>query len=261
MIRSLMIAALMIGAASGTGWALAVIQSEPEIDGPVAAIEHLLALDTCEIHQSRERAAMTRAAIEAEMEDRRAKLADVAPNFVSEDAAPTDPTTPFPIDLKAEFDLIDHNGNRKTAADFHGKTYALFFGYANCEAICSAVLPDIANAMEVLDEEGSPVETVMISIDPDRDTPDAMRENLAKWHPDLIGLTGSDEELAKARDLFQVNRTEVARDENGEPIYAHGSLVYLIGPDGRLQTILPPVFSPEHLAKVIRGYVAQAQPS
>jgi len=261
MIRSLMIAGLMVGVGSGAGWALATIQSEPEIDGPVAAIEHLLALDTCEIHQSRERAAMTRAAIEAEMEDRRAKLADIAPSFVSVDAETSGPKTQFPIDLKAEFDLVDHNGNRRTAADFHGKTYALFFGYASCEAICSAVLPDIANAMEVLDEEGSPVETVMISIDPDRDTPDAMRQNLAKWHPDLIGLTGPKDELAKARELFQVNRTEVARDENGEPIYAHGSLVYLIGPDGRLQTILPPVFSPEHLAKVIRGYVTSAKAS
>ena len=65
-------------------------------------------------------------------------------------------------------DLIDQFGQRRTAEDFKGKTYALFFGYASCEAICSAVLPDIANAMDVLDQEGSPVETVMISIDPAR---------------------------------------------------------------------------------------------
>ncbi len=67
MIRSLMIAALMIGAASGTGWTLAVIQSEPEITGPIAALEHLFALPTCAIHQKRDRVAMTRQAIESEM--------------------------------------------------------------------------------------------------------------------------------------------------------------------------------------------------
>lgn len=260
MIRSLMIALLLIGAASGTGWALAVIQAEPDIKGPVAALEHLLALDTCEIHQKRERAAMTRDAIESEMQDRRSKLAEIAPNFGAGPSA-SGPQTPFPIELTAEFDLVDQYGTRRTADDFRGKTYALFFGYASCEAICSAVLPDIANAMEVLDQEGSSVETVMISVDPARDTPEAMRKNLARWHKNLIGLTGSPEDLAKVRKLFQVEISEVGRDEKGEPIYAHGSLVYLIGPDGRLQTILPPVFSPEHLAKVIRGYVSAASAS
>jgi len=253
-IRFLALSLALIAGASAGGWALAKIQSEPEINNPVAAIEHLLALPTCEIHRRQQNAELARSDIESRMDERRAGLERALPGLVKP-TAPAGPASPFPIELTAEFDLMDQNGDRRTAEDYLGQTYAVFFGYASCEAICSAVLPDIANAMDVLAAEGLNVDVVMISVDPARDTPSAMKANLSKWHSRIIGLTGTQDALKTARDHFQVEVTKVGEDQQDAPIYAHGSLIYLIGPDGSLQTILPPVFSPEHLAGVIRGYI------
>ncbi|TWI90472.1 cytochrome oxidase Cu insertion factor (SCO1/SenC/PrrC family) [Roseibium hamelinense] len=262
MKRFLLGAVLLIGATCTAGWALAKLRAEPEIDSASAAVAHLLALPSCEIHQARSEKALDRAAIESKMNARRDAMSTALPGFAEMSAhgpSPVTPDAPFPIALKAEFDLVDQYGKRRTEQEFLGQTYAVFFGYASCEAICSAVLPDIANAMDQLAAAGHDIETVMISVDPERDTPDAMGANLAKWHPNLTGLTGSPEQLEAARRLFQVAVSEVGKDDIGEPIYAHGSLIYLVGPDGTLQTILPPVFAPEHLAKVIKGYIERSQ--
>lgn len=163
---------------------------------------------------------------------------------------------PFPIDLKARFSLTDQDGRKVTEADFEGRPYALFFGYANCEAVCSAVLPDVARTMDILNESGHEIEVVMITVDPARDTPQAMKEALPRWHKRLIGLTGSNEDLQTVWDHFQVEHEVVGHDEKGGAIYAHGSLVYLIGPDSRLMTILPPVYGSEHMARIFERYIA-----
>ncbi|MXN63772.1 redoxin domain-containing protein [Stappia sp. GBMRC 2046] len=173
----------------------------------------------------------------------------------SDDLPPGGPALPFPIDVEARFDLIDQNGKRVTEADFAGKPMALFFGYASCEAVCSAVMPDVARTMELLEDQNRKFNTVMITIDPARDTPEAMRKNLPRWNSGITGLTGSEKELSKVRDLFQVDIQVVGHDENGGAIYSHGSLVYLIGPDSKLMTILPPVYGPEHMAKIIARYI------
>jgi len=258
MKRFLVIAAAMILSSAGFGWALAAWQTET--DGTIAAIEHILALPSCEIHQAqRERLAKS-----PQDQAEAAKVRHAALKTVFPVAAPADvPVTPipdaapaaFPIDLTARFDLIDHHGRRKTQDDYLGRTYAIFFGYASCEAICSAVLPDVAGAMEILGRDGHDVDVLMVTVDPDRDTPAAMRANLPKWHERLTGLTGASEVLAAMRKLFQVQTTEVGKDDNGGAIYAHGSLIYIIGADGKLKTILPPVYAPDQLANVIRTYL------
>lgn len=168
---------------------------------------------------------------------------------------PGGPALPFPIDVEARFDLVDQNGNRVSEADFAGKPMALFFGYASCEAVCSAVMPDVARTMELLEDQNQKFNTVMITIDPARDTPEAMRKNLPRWNSGIIGLTGTEEALGKVRDLFQVDIQVVGHDEKGGAIYSHGSLIYLIGPDSKLMTILPPVYGPEHMAKIISRYI------
>ncbi|MBA5777683.1 SCO family protein [Stappia sp. F7233] len=166
------------------------------------------------------------------------------------------PALPFPIALEARFKLTDQDGRAVTEADFKGKPIALFFGYANCESVCSAVLPDIARALDILDEGGHKIDAVMITVDPDRDSPQAMKKALPRWHERLIGLTGSKEELQKVWDDFQVEHEIVGHDEKGGAIYAHGSLVYLIGPDSKLMTILPPVYGSEHMARIFERYVS-----
>lgn len=157
--------------------------------------------------------------------------------------------------IGGDFDLIDHNGARRTLADFAGKHVLLFFGYANCEAICSAAMPVMADAIDKLGAEHAPVELVMITVDPDRDSPEGLRQGLAKYDPRFVGLTGPRPALERAWSAFSINIKEVARDWNNKPIFAHGSFVYLLGRDGKVVSLLPPILSAEQMAAIIRPYL------
>lgn len=169
-------------------------------------------------------------------------------------ALPQPGALPFPVEIKAEFDLVDHFGNRVTHESYRGKPMLLFFGYANCESICTVALPRMGEALAQLGPEGEEISALMVTIDPDRDTPQAMRRLLPRWHGKLVGLTGSEEELAAVRDSFQVNREVVAEDPTGAPIYAHGGFIYFIGGDGQVKTMVPPILASERIAELARKY-------
>ena len=169
-------------------------------------------------------------------------------------AAPT-PGLPFPVDIKPEFALTDHTGRAVTQDDYAGKPMAIFFGYANCEAICSVALPRLGAALDLLGPDASGLAPLLITVDPARDTVQAMGPALAKWSPHLIGLTGSEAALAAARQAFQVEAKKVTEDLNGNPVYAHGSFIYLIGGDGKVLTLMPPILGPERMAEIIRSYL------
>ncbi len=163
--------------------------------------------------------------------------------------------TPFPLTIRAEFDLIDHTGARRRAADFAGRRLLVFFGYAKCDSICDVALPQMAAALDLLGDAGAPLTPVLITVDPANDTPEALAQAAPRIHPRLIGLTGDEAALAAARRAFQVSSEKLFEAPDGVPVYAHGSLVYLVGPDGLVQTILPPILSPERMAEVLRGYL------
>ena len=165
------------------------------------------------------------------------------------------PGLPFPVDIDARFALIDQDGQSVTQASFMGKPMAIFFGYANCEAICSVALPRLGQALVLLGDKVDDLSPLLITVDPARDTPEKIGPALAKWHPKLRGLTGTEEALAKAREAFQVETSLVGEDAEGQPIYAHGSFIYLIGADGKVLTLLPPILGPERMAQIISGYL------
>ena len=165
------------------------------------------------------------------------------------------PPLPFLIEIKPRFALIDQNGRAVSEVDFAGRPMTIFFGYANCEAICSVALPSLAAALDLLGTEGEAIAPILITVDPARDTPGAMALKLPQYHSRLIGLTGSEDALANARAVFQIEASEVATTPEGAPIYAHGSFVYLVGRDGAVKSVLPPILSPERMAELMRKYL------
>ncbi len=166
------------------------------------------------------------------------------------------PALPFPVAVGGPFDLVDHHGDRRTDEDFLGRHILVFFGYAHCPGICSAALPTMAAAVDGLGDRAELVQPVMITVDPKWDTPEVMKEALGKYHPRLLGLTGSDEALADVRKHYQVDVSYVGEDILGNPIYSHGGYVYLMGPDGTLQTVLPPILSAEQMSTIIGKYLS-----
>ncbi|MBM7069146.1 SCO family protein [Actibacterium sp. 188UL27-1] len=161
---------------------------------------------------------------------------------------------PFPVKLGGAFSLTDQTGATRTEVDPNGNFQLLFFGYANCEAICSVALPLMAETTDQLRDAGIAVQPVMITIDPHRDTVETIGPGLAKHHADFVGLTGTEAELGDVYKLFAVEKTLVFEDLIAGPIYAHGSHIYLLDAEGVVLTLLPPILSQERIAEIVTGY-------
>ncbi len=162
---------------------------------------------------------------------------------------------PLPFQIRPEFALTDQMGRAVTQADFAGRPMAIFFGYANCEAICSVALPAMAQALDILGTDAGRIAPILITVDPERDTPQAMAAALPDYHPRLIGLTGGEAALAAARSVFQIDAKQVTETADGAPVYAHGSFIYLVGADGEVKTLMPPILSPQRMAELMRKYL------
>ena len=177
-----------------------------------------------------------------------------APSVAAPDAPVLD-GLPFPVTVRAEFDLIDQTGETVTQADFADRHMLIFFGYANCPGICSVALPRMAATLDLLGDDADRLAPMLITIDPELDTPETLTENLPRIHPKLTGLTGSPDALAAARDAFGVQSELQFVDPEYGPIYAHGSFIYLIDGQGELVSLLPPVLGPEQMAEIIAKYL------
>lgn len=168
--------------------------------------------------------------------------------------APAPSGLPLPFDLGGPFTLTDQNGRERTEVEPEGRLQLLFFGYANCESICSVALPQMVSITRGLAEKGIALAPVMITVDPARDTPEAMAPILADLHPDFVGLTGPEPALASVYKHFAVKNEVVFEDPAGGAVYAHGSLLYLLDGQGKFLTVLPPILTDERMMEIIAAY-------
>lgn len=164
-------------------------------------------------------------------------------------------TPGFPIIKGGDFALVDQHKRVRTSRDPDGRHQLVFFGYANCQAICSVALPRMAEAVDALQADGIAVTPVLITVDSMRDTVETLGPAVKKIHTRMVGLTGSDRALNAAYAAFQVDRKKVFHHPQHGPVYSHGSYIYLLAPDGEFRTLLPPVLAAARIAEVVRGYV------
>ncbi len=152
--------------------------------------------------------------------------------------------------------LTNQYGERHTQIDPDGKPQLLFFGYASCLQICSSVLPQMADVADmVAADTGVAIRPVMITVDPKIDTVDSIGPALTQYHVDFIGLTGTEAELQVAYDAFSVEKEFLFEDIEYGPIYAHGSMMYLLDGEGEMLTLIPPILADEDILEIIKKYV------
>lgn len=176
------------------------------------------------------------------------------PNRFSVDAS----NTPgFPKVKGGDYELVDHNGNRRTSVSPDGKFQLLFFGYSNCKAICSVALPNLAEAVDLLEGMNAAVTPVLITVDPERDTVEVLSQSVGDIHPELVGLTGAQGKLDEAYKAFNLEKKFLFEHVDEGAVYSHGSFIYLLGPDGSFKTLFAPVISPVRIAEISAGYIAE----
>lgn len=159
----------------------------------------------------------------------------------------------FPFNIGGDYELTDQHGETRTQADPDGNFQLLFFGYANCEQICSAAFPMMGDIVADISE----VETlvpIMITVDPETDTVEYL-DTLTQYHESFVGLTGSEDALQVAYDAFQVEKELLFVDPAGQPVYSHGSFIYLLDGDGKVLTLVPPVLDVDGAVALIKPYV------
>lgn len=162
-----------------------------------------------------------------------------------------------PSAIRAEFTLTDHRGQRRTDEEFDGRWLLVFFGFTNCPDVCPLGLATIADVMDRLGKEAEEVQPLFVSIDPDRDTPEAMAEYVEAFHAKIVGLTGSTEDVAEAAANFRAYYEKV--DDQAAPdgySMSHTSSIYLIGPDGTFIKPYSYKASPEENAADLEQRVA-----
>jgi len=148
------------------------------------------------------------------------------------------PVTVGEAAIRSEFSLIDHNGNRVTEADFLGRWQLVFFGFTHCPDVCPTTLAYMANVLDRLGGEVERVTPIFVTVDPSRDTPEVMAEYVQAFHPKLVGLTGSEAEVAAAAQSFRVyyERMEEETAPDGY-LMAHAGHIYLMTPEGRFEDV------------------------
>ena len=152
----------------------------------------------------------------------------MAPEPVSE------PTYTGEADIRSEFSLVDHTGRPVTQADYADRWQLVFFGFTHCPDVCPTTLAYMASVLDLLGEQADRVAPLFITVDPARDTVPIMAEYVQAFHPRLIGLTGTEEEVAAAMSSFRswAQRVDDPTAPDGYSM-AHAGHIYLMGPEGK----------------------------
>ena len=153
--------------------------------------------------------------------------------------------------------LVSSTGARVTEADFKGRPTLIYFGFTYCPDVCPTELGLMASALDLLGPDAARVLPVLITIDPARDTAEALADYVARFHPALRGFTGTDEEIATAARAFRVYYRKVNPPGASDYLMDHSSFIYLVGPDGRVRQLFRPNTPPETIAAAIKGQLRQ----
>lgn len=131
------------------------------------------------------------------------------------------------------FALTDQNGTVRHDTDFHGKLALVYFGYTYCPDACPTALHAMSEALDQLGDKQTDVQPIFITIDPARDTQAQLKLYVANFHPRLIALTGTPEQIAAVAKEYHVYYQKVDQGGGDDYLMDHSSIIYLMGRDGR----------------------------
>lgn len=150
------------------------------------------------------------------------------------------------------FRLVDHTGKTVSDADYRGKYLLIYFGYTFCPDVCPTELSTMAAALDKLGPVADGIQPLFVTIDPERDTADHMAGYVTLFHPRLVGLTGTPEEIRAVARSFRVYAAKAPGSEGDAYLMDHSSFVYLMGPDGKFMAVFPGGTSAEKMAADIK---------
>jgi protein SCO1/2 len=130
--------------------------------------------------------------------------------------------------------LTDHTGKPRTLADFQGKVVVVFFGFTQCPDVCPTTLAEMAKVVNELGVDGAKVQVLFVSVDPERDTRELLRQYVTAFHPSFLGMVGDAEATARTAKEFKVYVQKQPAKSGGYSV-DHSAGTFIIDPQGRLR--------------------------
>jgi protein SCO1/2 len=159
-----------------------------------------------------------------------------------------------PAAIGGPFQLTDQHGKAVTDKNLKGKPTLIFFGYTHCPDVCPTSLFEISEVLRAMGRDADKVNAIFISVDPERDTPAAMKDYLSSFDPHLEGLSGDPAETAKVITSYRVYAKKVPT-KDGDYTMDHTALIYLMDRDGRFVSPFNLKRTPEEAAVELKRYL------
>ncbi len=155
--------------------------------------------------------------------------------------------------IGGDFTLTDHNNELFSLEQLRGKLVILFFGYTYCPDICPSELTTMARLLKQLGDESDKVSALFVSVDPERDTPEKLKNYVPFFSPHLIGLTGSKKAINKVTKAYKVQSKIHSRKDNSDYyLVDHSANLYVMNGQGKLIHLIPFGLPYEHILNVIK---------
>lgn len=147
------------------------------------------------------------------------------------------------------------NGRSITNEDFRGRFQLISFGYTYCPDVCPTTLVEMAAILKLLDEKSARLQAIFITVDPERDSAQVLKNYTEFFDPRIIGLTGSPALVRRAADNFKIRYAKVPSTDGKNYAVDHSAGMILLGPDGQFVKKFPFAMPVEEIAKYIAGQI------
>ena len=159
------------------------------------------------------------------------------------------------------FTLTDQDGKTVTSASFAGKYRVMYFGYTYCPDVCPVDMQHLGQGMRMLAKSdpgvAAKVVPIFVSVDPERDTPSVLKQYVAAFYPTMVGLTGSDQAIAKTAKEYHIFYQKVpAKNGSGQYLINHSQVAYLMSPENKPIALVPVDESAQSVADTLRRWVS-----
>jgi len=159
--------------------------------------------------------------------------------------------------MGTDLSLPDFNGKPRTLADFKGKVLVVFFGYAQCPDVCPTTLAELQQVKSNLGADGARMQVVFVTVDPERDTNEVLKQYVTQFDPSFLALRGDDQATARVARSFKVFYQKVPGQDPGSYTMDHTAGIYIFDPAGELRLYARHDGDPAALTDDIRALLKQ----
>jgi protein SCO1/2 len=156
------------------------------------------------------------------------------------------------------FTLLDHTGKKRSLAEFKGKVVLIYFGYMFCPDICPTDLSNLAGLLKRLGKDSDQVQTIFITLDPERDTPELIGRYVQHFDKRILGLRGTEQQTKQVATQYKTFYEKVSLNGN-QYVIDHTAFIYIMNRAGKYVAFFPPGTSPERMEIMVREALANSK--